>query len=244
MFAATWKAQVTPQRRQFCRLALSERRTEGSGFGSWPTPNAGPQNEGDSTWQMRREALKAKHGNGNGFGLTLGQAASLAPWPTPTVPNGGRSVSTDKMDATGRTADGKKHAAQLEHAVKFAPWPTPTVAQHGSAETPSAKRDRGAHTGVTLMDAASWATPAARDWKSNEGSADFHSARLEQTRGKPLSEQAHGATSNGSPAATAKPGQLNPAFSRWLMGYPAEWDDCAPTATRSSRRSRPNSSPQ
>ena len=30
------------------------------------------------------------------------------------------------MDATGRTVDGKKHTASLEHAVKFAAgWPTP-----------------------------------------------------------------------------------------------------------------------
>lgn len=48
--------------------------------------------------------LKAQHKNGNGFGLTLGMAATLTGWPTPNTPSGGRSVSIEKMDATGRTA--------------------------------------------------------------------------------------------------------------------------------------------
>ena len=71
LFALTWKVRRTPSLAPICALRASARRISDSDFGSWPTPNAGPQNDGDTTWQERRAELKAKHGNGNGFGHSL-----------------------------------------------------------------------------------------------------------------------------------------------------------------------------
>lgn len=64
----------------------------------WPTPNAGPQNDTDSRWQERREEVKAKATNGNGFGMTTGMAASLCGpaqlTDSGTTPNGSTAATT------------------------------------------------------------------------------------------------------------------------------------------------------
>lgn len=67
-------------------------------------------------------------------------------------------------------------------------WPTPTAmdANRGARDA------RPWDTGRPLNQIAAlsgWATPAARDWVSASASEAFLAERLEQSRGKPLSEQ-------------------------------------------------------
>ena len=222
VFTTTWKRADTPSGRLICRLAASERFIAGTDCGSWPTPKA-EDSESTGAHRGRPDTLTsasrlsawatpaqrdykgtnlksyADRGGGRKGEQLPNQVRQMVAWPTPNTPSGGRSVSPDKMDATGRTADGRKHTASLEHAVKFAAWPTPMAG-----------------------------SPATETYNEAGDTMSSRKTRL----------LVSGMPSNGSPAPTESLGQLNPAHSRWLMGYPPEWDACAVTAMPSSRKSR------
>jgi hypothetical protein len=140
-------------------------------------------------------------------------AAITAPWPTPNAMAGG---------STSRSGDRKD---ELLISGLIQPWNTPR-ATDGSKGGPN-------QTGGALpADAAmsGWATPAARDYRSEVASNEYNQERSQQTRGKPLSFEVLGATSPSSPAETTNPAAsvLNPAMSRWLMGFRSTHDTLSP----------------
>lgn len=88
LYKLTWKAWDTGSGQYRFRLRASVRRTSetGSTGAPWPTPSASGFEARDvERLQQRREECKVRTGNGNGFGLTLGQAVPLwlTGWNTP-----------------------------------------------------------------------------------------------------------------------------------------------------------------
>lgn len=267
LFKLTWREPITPLGRRYLERAVSVRRTSGRDCTSVPTPCA-QHAEGSPEAFLERKRRAVEHGSQMGISPTdLQIIAKLSTVPTPCTPNGGRSMDPEKMDATGRTADGRKHAASLEHAVKLAAVPTP---QEGDRRCGQAKRAiEGAHAqrltdyahlssvptptstersgqgeaNSSLMQEAklaSLSTPSARDWKAGSYLQNFKKRTCQ------LDDQvllvASGQTVTGGTRETANIGQLNPEYSRWLMGLPTVFSSCADLAMQSLRRSPKRSS--
>jgi hypothetical protein len=170
-------------------------------------------------------------------------ANDFGSWPTPQhsdVTGGGQAKRATNPDRSN----------DLNDFAMLASWPTPMAGNPGTenynaAGNTDSSRQTRALMGVGLagVDRSSWPTASASDTRtySKESIATYAQGGTVGGHGLDLNaatQLAHGLTSNGSPAQTEKPGQLNPEFSLWLMGYPAEWAYSGAQAMQSSRKSR------
>jgi len=229
LFKMTWKEKVTPSRQSVSLLRASGLRISGSDSGSWPTPAVvqASMNVDPDTWNGSYYLKPDGRKQQTDLGLTAMQC--LSSWPTTT---------RDHKD--GSQCDNVPLNALLGRVAWLANWPTPqTQDMSGGGQAKRAMGDT--RHGSNLNDfamLASWGTPNCMDSLPIRSDEKLTRAKSVAGCSNIRDQVPSGMPATGSPAATASGGQLNPAHSRWLMGYPTEWDDCAPTVTPSSRKSR------
>lgn len=145
-------------------------------------------------------------------GVNLQTAALLAGWPTPTATDGKGGYQG------GRIRNGRLSTDRLDVAAQLAGWPTPTTSNDRSPcpqEAMRTYRENGTKIQKRLQDVAALSGPV----------------RLTVS----------GEMLTGCTAGMESGGQLDPDHSRWLMGFPQEWEDCAPTETLSTLKRRQRS---
>ena len=181
-------------------------------------------------WDMASElqicALRASapRTSGNGSG-----GEGSVDWPTPSTMDNGNSGDAweeRRKKIKEKGINGNGFGLILPMAAQLAGWPTPMAGTPAQAGYNEAGNTDSSRKMVALCG----------------GLVAGHGLRLPEEWSGPARITHLGALQTGCDAGMTGGGQLNPAHSRWLMGFPPAWDACAPTATPSSRRSRRSSS--
>jgi hypothetical protein len=235
LYKLTWKRKATPLGRRYLERAASVLHTGGSGFGSWPTPNAIPPSRGG----LQSDPEAALKRRAQGHMLNLDDAATLASWATPAERDH-RFANAKPFRERGGGSKGEQLNNQAAH---LASWPTPmagTPAQKGYNE--AGNTDSGRRT----VELCAWPTPQAHDVSTRGNTeADHHHSPHDTSNAAELcaTDVPARLTASGEPltgyiAKMEGGGQLCPSMSGWLMGFPPIWDQVAIAAMDNVPRRR------
>jgi len=222
LFDLTWKQQDMPAGPPICRLRASARRTSASASSSprkgWITPRA----------------TDGSNGGPNQANGALAADAALSSWVTPSARDW-----KDTPDMAVIAEDGRTRLDQLPRQAYLSGWPTPmagTPKQKGYNEAGNTDSSR------QTVELSHWPTPQVDSFRSRSGDRksemglDQMARTIPEATGGPARRALSGEMLTGSSAGMSGGGQLSPAHSRWLMGYPPAWCACGAMATPSSRK--------
>ena len=186
----TWKASATPRGRLLFRLVPSMPRTGETECGLWLTPSVQDcKTDGAkaiTAWIQaakngKRPATSAQRLRNQALAQTLcARDATMDPrltvslWPTPCVPNGGRTMNKEDILNKGNTAKGKRQVG-LENLVKLLPAPDAHCYKGGAENQRKGQLNgslnpawvewlMGYPTGHTAL--KDWGTPSSRRSRS------------------------------------------------------------------------------
>gem|GEM_PF-6593638 len=265
-YQTTWKRLATPSGRLLWEHTARAHRTSASAstgpLTGYPTPNTmdtlppmdygtrlnHPSRPGRTVSGNLREVVvltgwrtpmasdaKQQKAEAFGEGSNLFRQAPLAGYPTPTA-----------CDTRGVEAPNKGGKPYLSAVVmQTAGWKTPAACD-GEGGALDMIRDTNPHFPLRDMAAMSgWSSPTASD-----GEGGTKAPKEENTFGLRLRDASllagtstHGGTLSEHIASIIKSARLNPAFSRWLQGFPVAWDTAAILAHRNMRTTRRKPSP-
>ena len=207
IYSLSWKEKVTPAGRQYCQRQASVPRTNEIDFSlvPWATPHT--------------SASTGAGTQGRAGGMNIQTMAALAGWPTVTT------IDNNQVQGEAAAANHPARGTTLGGASRLASWPTPTTRDH---------KDGAECLNVPINSLlgrqvwqASWATPTA---SMKVRSAEFIKNRAPAANEipiVPIRVTASGQMLTGSDAGMENSGQLRPGHSRWLMGFPIDWDAAA-----------------